>query len=340
MKYLIDLPGELFGRIRVKLGEHRDLSSFFLLAAENQLALEAGDLEPGAAQENESVPRALPNGFRGAPVTDLVSADPIPFDKRSDIRDAQGVPWLWGQVNRVFPIKCLTRAMLHLAPVPTPFDELARALAEPLRGLGFYLLDMDKRKGTRRDERLSVGFPIGPDRDAAISRFLSLFLGETRQDGRVAGALFTLGLAGIDPSGFASLTDEGAAFGRLDNPVLDGGEAAEVLSGDERRAYLDHILSSCPGEVSAFATIAAAVRGGRSRNAEVEERLAAGPGAPWSEAVVSTQRSGAMGRMLDLGLITRTRHGRRVEFGLTADGRAFLTRAEEWSGATVERAQD
>jgi len=329
MKYLIDLPAELFTRIQAQLGEHQNLQGFFLLAAENQLGLEKGELEPSdhrPAQVRAVQPASPPELFRRPEGVAVSTSPPVAAEHMADIRDVSGVPWIWGQVNRVFPLKCLVRAVLSIAATPVALEDLAAELAEPCRELGMFLLRIDEQKESRRDERLSVGFPTGPRKDAALNRFLGLFLGEVRQDGRVSGALFSLGLMGVDPSGLVGLTSRGVHFAGLTNPLLDAGQVVDVLSDEERTAYVEQVLRFCPGEVTAFSMIASALREGRSSNSLIEEVLAAGPGSHWTPAVVSTQRSGAMGRMLDLGLMLRKRHGRRVEFELTRAGSEFLTK--------------
>ena len=44
-----------------------------------------------------------------------------------------------------------------------------------------------------------------------------------------------------------------------------------------------------------------------------------------SQSFLASQRSGAVSRMSDLGLIERRREGVRVSYAATADGQAFLT---------------
>jgi hypothetical protein len=326
MKYLIDLPAELVSRIRSQLGEGGDLGSFLLVATENQLALERGLLTPaGASAPPQSQPRThIPQLFLPSDPASVPTGTAIPAEHSAEVRDRDGNPWVWGQVNRVLPLKCLLRAIVSAAPEGKGLAELHSMLGAPSRTLGRYLAERDEAHQARRDERLSVGFPIGKRREAAELRFVTQFLGETRQDGRVAGALFTLGFVGYTSEQNVKVTEVGLTWSQLPNPVLDEGRTDLSLSLEEQRVYVDHVLSAVPGERCAFTAICGAIAPGQISNDKIEEVLQRGLGSDWTDAVVSTQRSGAMGRMLDLDLLARHRDGRRVSFSLTNSGKAFL----------------
>jgi len=217
--------------------------------------------------------------------------------------------------------------MLHVGRDGQLDIEEAHSLVRPLsRKFALLLRDIDERQGTRRDDRLDVGFPSGDDEDAASSRFLSQFFFDQREDGSVSGALPLLRFVGPVAEDRIGLTEAGLTFARLENPVLRAPrEAQRRLSAEESEFYVQHVMERVPGEAAAFTAIAEAFRNGIHTNTDLADHLRNSVGPDWSDSLVSTQRSGAMGRMLDLGLTRRERQGVRVKFYLTEAGEARLS---------------
>lgn len=334
MRYMLDLPSGLVERIYANVGERDDftLRSFILMAIENQLEMEAkkppaGEGTPARAEEDAD-PRV------SSEVAELVGEPPalepcgemIGQEQRSDTMDAEGTPWLWGQVNRVLPIKFSLRVLANADEGSgLALEEAQTLVASAGRTYGFYLRNLDDLADRGRTDRLSVGFPTADSEEDAMSRFRSHYLGHRRKDGRVAGASFTLGLVGACSGNRIGLTDAGATFARLENPVLDTGRNGHpTLSDQEVDVYLRHCLERVPGEAKAFATILSGVVEGRQSTDGLNSLIGSTVGRDWTDTMVSTQRSGTMGRMIELGLIERERQGRRVKFTATERGREFL----------------
>lgn len=341
MKYMIDLPSGLVERIYGSVGHRADftLRSFILMAIENQL-----EMEGEAAREVGGASAPVEDDTHGIvppEVAELVG-EPGPLepcgevigqDQRSDTVDADGTPWLWGQVNRVLPIKFCLRVLANgdegsgLA-----LEEAQRLVASAGRTYGLYLQQLDDSAERGRVDRLSVGFPTADSEEDAVSRFRSHYLGHRRKDGRVAGASFTLGLVGACNGNRIGLTEAGASFARLENPVLDGDRNGHpTLSEQEVDEYLRHCLAFARGERKAFATILSGVIEGRQSTEHLNAMIGTAVGRDWTKTMVSTQRSGTMGRMIELGLIERERDGRRVVFTATERGREFLRESDDAS---------
>ena len=332
MDILLDIPTPLLTRVFSHLGDDAtdaQVSRFVQQAIEAQLA--------GSGRRPQHAKAAAPDHGRGfdehvlamAPATDagrVKVTEPFPEKQVVGVTDSEGREWLWGQVNRILPLKFVLRAILNVAPEGQLSMEDAHPLLRPVsRNFALLLRDIDERKGTRRDDRLDVGFPSGDDEDAALTRFLSQFFFDLREDGGVSGALPLLRFVGPAVDHSIGLTAAGLDFARLENPILNGqGKSGRRLSADETRFYVQHVMEHVPGEAAAFRVIAEALRNRVHTNKELATLLRGTVGNDWSESLVSTQRSGAMGRMLDLGLTRRERRGVRVRFYLTDAGDSLL----------------
>jgi Arc/MetJ-type ribon-helix-helix transcriptional regulator len=339
MRIIVDLPEYLILQVRelVREGRYGDISSFLATSIENQLMLDKTDIESGTVLVQE--PQSWRTSRRPSIPSDMGYA-------RADYSRAQAIQvhdwrgrgegdWLWGQVNKMLPIKFAVRLLAneitkseHM-PVLEEFADRAAATA---RVFGLSLKAVDEREGHRPGAKLSTGFPVSDKIDRAQQRFKSQFVGQLAGNGRKSGALPELNLGNIiERNGHAviGLTRWGLEFAALPNPLLDEGQYQLSLSDQEIDFYLDHIRRRVPWEASAFALILSIVTDGigdrEQVNRAIRDRLAAN----WSRAETNTQRAGAMSRMFDLRLLSSARRGRRVEYRATERG-------EWWMGGAVE----
>jgi hypothetical protein len=90
---------------------------------------------------------------------------------------------------------------------------------------------------------------------------------------------------------------------------------------------LDHISGSVPAEDFAYRAILAAVDAGAKTPGELDTALkqyvSADANQTLTESFLATQRSGAVSRMADLGLITRKRGGVKVSYLTTDLGKQY-----------------
>ena len=116
----------------------------------------------------------------------------------------------------------------------------------------------------------------------------------------------------------------------MPNPVLDDGAADpdRRFSDDEVAFMLRHIASSVPVEDFAFRSILAAIQAGHDTpdtlDAALHQYVSPATGDRVSASFLSSQRSGAISRMADLGLVRRTRDGVRVSYAVTAAAEGFI----------------
>ncbi|HOE12282.1 MAG TPA: hypothetical protein PLQ35_09235 [bacterium] len=242
--------------------------------------------------------------------------------------------WLFGQYNKLLPAKANCRALARLIARNGNGANLETAseIAEAAAVLGDFLSDHDQRHGIGRDNALATAFPrTGDEAEKSRARYANQFVGSVDSQGRVSGLLsdYRLAvLAGNDPPALR-LTVAGLALAGLRNPVLDQlqDDPTQKFSLEERNFLLDHIRRFVPVEDFAFrAIIAAILEGGNTPDKldrALEPYIPTDSNRSLSESFLASQRSGALSRMADLGLIARERKGVRVEYITTEQGRDF-----------------
>jgi len=332
MKIISDLPNYIISRIRKLVAEERynSISEFILTATENQLALEfletndvldlSHNKSINSIQQFNSEYHILKSEI---PVLEL-----IPIQEGKDIWDR----WIWGQINRILPIKFAARLLAIESSKTGSFPEkkvFNEAVSKEARKFGLYLKKQDSRLKKARDKNLSAGFPVGEKIESSLSRYWSQFVGYQKKDGALTGALFDLALANLfnDDDGTLriGLNTEGKKFAQLQNPVLDNHNFTHSLSETEITFYLEHIKANVPGEVSLFSILLGLLNRGVERREEMNKELSKHvKGSGWSDGLISTQRSGAFSRMYELGLLSKDRIGLEVRYHITERGKKWF----------------
>lgn len=292
----------------------------------------------------------VPGSLMGSSVSELlelerVSADP-PFALPSTLSDlfrpGQPVPvdrWLFGQYNRLLPAKVSIRALAAIAlegKDALMLETAAPRVAEAAARLEDYLRGIDRRFGIHRDDTLSIAFPeAGVDGEKGRLRYQDQFVGHVVK-GEQGGLLVGFKLATIQVhknKPYIFPTSAGWAFARLPNPVLDMPivDPPSKLSEEEVAFLLQQIRDCLPVELFAYRVMLSLVSEGLNTpelvNQGLARRLSAGKKPEEEEHFVSTQRGGVLGRMADLGLVTRERRGTRIIYHPTARGTLFLKEA-------------
>lgn len=244
--------------------------------------------------------------------------------------------WLFGQYNKLLPVKANCRALLRVAaehPEGVPLKDIAPRIGEAAALLGDYLAEHDRRHQIARDDSLATAFPrSGPEAEKGRSRYANQFVGSVNSQGVLSGLLWDYRLAALAPGAGARLmpTEPALQFARLTNPVLDGCQTdpAQKFSPEEVTFLLDHIRAYVPVEAFAFRTLIQAIAEGAITPDKLDEALRvyvpAETNRSLSPSFLTSQRSGALSRMADLGLIARERKGVRVSYTITPEGEAFV----------------
>lgn len=337
----------------LKLGRYKDISEAVSVALSNQLLLyrhardaggsfvvtanDASAIPPRKSSRAErgsdrlSIPtifstrRELPEGLDLAPVPGdaFVANASVPVDR-----------WIFGQYNKLLPVKASCRALASMTADNRgiPLAKAASEIATQASELGAYLRNIDKTNGLSREESLAVAFPVteSDTADKARLRYANQFVGTVTKQGQLSGLLADLKLIAMNSGrgGRIYLTKAGWEFAVLDNPILDTSSISTVKLGEREVEFLiDHIGSHVPAENCAYRTILKACAEGANTPEKLDRYLSntVSPraGLPFTNAFIATQRSGAISRMSDLGLIARQREGIKVTYVATQRGHEY-----------------
>jgi len=259
---------------------------------------------------------------------DLLSAETV----KSDYKILTPKDWLFGQWNRFLPAKATSRALLNIMcehHSGVPLNDAANKISYAACDLGDYLRMLDARFSRRREDSLSAAFPSTSSGGAESRlRYGNQFVGAIKQ-GKLIGLPAALRLVANDTAKDPNLrlTRAGAQFAAIPNPVFDPGLHGDKFTDDEIRFLLQHIQSNVPEEVSAFVAIIDAVNDGANTPDKMDVFLRARfdlkDEAAMTTTFLSTQRTGAISRLADLGLIGREKAGLRVTYTVSHPGKCF-----------------
>jgi len=238
---------------------------------------------------------------------------------------------LWGQVNRLFPMKLVCRWLA--TNEAAALERLAPRIGEAASALGSALEAVDAAAGRRRDDVLATGLPRNGN-VASMDRFLSQYLARTTRGGDIyPGAVKQYALVAFDGE-TPALTEAGFAFGGLANPILDapaGSKPSDSLSDAEREVLIHHVLKFVPAERDDLALVLGTIRGGAATPDELMVAVRSSFPNDWSEVMARTHLSGVVARAADLGVLKREWEGRRVTYKLTSSARTFALGTKESS---------
>lgn len=361
MKLVINIPDVLVSDIKdaVNAGGYENAREFVNTAIENQLELEEhGEEEfktldeaieelnrsetpsskPGEPEEPDDV---LTGGLRRQEY-DAVSTVPPPDTER--LSDGP----LWGQYNRVFPVKIVVRRLANMIQEQNEgsspsgnglrwieLNHLQEDAAQLARNYGLTIQEFDQKKSRGRGEKIASGLPTGDDAEKSKDRFKAHFIGKSDRNDNISGAppnLLFVDISDEDVSRIG-ITNAGLAFAELYNPLLDDGPDADgSLSSEECEFYMDHVRANLPTEYEAMAETARTISEGNNRPSSLSEHIGE-LNEDWSKSQTDTMRSGLVSRMYELGLIDRERVGQRgTAYNLTETRETPLEEAEVLNG--------
>jgi Arc/MetJ-type ribon-helix-helix transcriptional regulator len=244
--------------------------------------------------------------------------------------------WLLGHYNKLLPSKASIRAIAHLVinkKNGIVFEEAREQISKVIMELAKYLAFIDKNNNTSRDDALATAFPAeDKNLDKSITRYLNHFVANINKNGQLTGLLIDYKLinysSGKNPK--LMLTETGWKFSKLENQILDKEAALPIKKfTDEEKTFLtNHIKQNIPAEDFAFRIILEAITNNKNSPEKIDEYLTKYIGKQrsidLSKSFLSSQRSGAMSRMVDLGLIFRIRDGVRVNYKVTDFGKQYI----------------
>jgi hypothetical protein len=231
---------------------------------------------------------------------------------------------IWGQVNRLFPLKLACRWLATASADKkawSPLSTISDRMADDAAIFGSHWSEFDgTRLGRSRDESYGTGLPRRGNA-ASRDRFLSQFIARTTRAGHIyPGAICQYSLAAFDGERLG-LTSAGVELARMDNPLIDSNDdvppPASALSEDERALFIGQIVAYVPSERRDFQTVLRAVEQGRRTPGEVLAAMRSELPAEWSDLNVRTHVSGVIARMVEGGLLSREWEGRNVHYAIS-----------------------
>jgi hypothetical protein len=129
------------------------------------------------------------------------------------------------------------------------------------------------------------------------------------------------------------LTESGWDFAVMENPVLDrSAHGLPKFSQEEITFLLNHIRLRVPIEDSAYRTVIRALCEGANNPEKLdrflEPLLSTRHEKSFTGAFLATQRSGAISRMADLGLVRKQRDGIKVTYVPTEAAMQYVTNSD------------
>jgi len=303
--------------------------------AENET--EKDPLEKPRNGKGRNEAKNVPSIFRMLRQTDSLHVADLPSDMWMGRQEIPLDRWIFGQYNKILPAKASCRALAALADSndqEISFDDAIQHISEAAVELGDFLKGHDESNELKRGSALATAFPTSGDgQEKSRRRYANQFVAGTNKHGQLTGLLFDLKLINHADKAKSRLmlTQPGWEFAKLQNPVLDRAqeEPTQKFNEREQRLLLNHISLSVPMEDYAYRTILGIVSDGIDTPSEIDAELR--DRAPISESkkgelsdsFLSSQRSGAVSRMEDLGLVDRVRNGIRISYAITEMGQQY-----------------
>ena len=227
---------------------------------------------------------------------------------------------IFGQVNRIFPLKMVCRWLATAAANNghwPRFTAVNAQLADDAGTIGSLLDQWDANEDRERGSELATALPRRKN-NASLDRFLSQFVARITRASEISpGAVCQYELARFEGSTLA-LTERGVDFTNLSSPILDAHDqkATAALSKPETEFLITHIRDWVPTEWADMKSALAAVESGRSSPTELAATMRADLPDEWTDSMVQTHVSGVIARLTDIRLLRRVWLGRNVQYQL------------------------
>jgi DNA-binding transcriptional ArsR family regulator len=249
--------------------------------------------------------------------------EPVPTEPRAQNER------LWGQVNRLFPIKLACR-WIAVASAEAgswlSYDAISDGLVRDAASLGSNLSTFDATAQRKRDELLATGLPRKANL-ASHDRFLSQYIARTTRAGDIyPGAICQYALA-VFHGDQLGLTKAGLALAHFVNPVLDLEPHSAIsklsdgntttLSNQERLFLIEQVINFVPGELHDLTIVLEAIFAGHATPDDLLTAVGRHLPREWSPMMTRTHVSGVVARLTEMGLIRRKWEGRNTRYEQT-----------------------
>jgi len=244
---------------------------------------------------------------------------------------------LWGQYSRFLPTKVSLRILALLMSEKEDHENITIdnwffAICEYIGNIGVYLTHSDILNRPSKGEGLSTGFPNSGDRYVkSVNRFLSHFCAQEHGKNNHQSFPVELGLIlirqGESEGNFleyeVSLSKKGLEYTSLMNPVIDKA-GKESMSADEQIFMIKRLKENLPASWGFLQFILTSISNDNNTptllSSEISSSYGKDSSRKWNDKQISSYRTGAIGLLGDLGLITRSWNFRSVTYHLTPEG--------------------
>lgn len=229
---------------------------------------------------------------------------------------------LWGQFSRFLPCKFTLRllASAYENSDEVTLEDWQSLVCDEAPQFRDYLRNLDVEFKLRRGEQMASGFP--KDTDKSKERFARHFCGDIFSNGQLVGMPAHLGFI-VCEGDVIRFTPRGLDYVMAENPVMDEkepyanfGKELGTISPQEREVLLECLRTHLPSEYRFMWNVLRWIEVGNDTplrlSGKVEEIY--GSKMDWNKDQASTYRGGAIGRLGELGLITRSWKFRSVTY--------------------------
>lgn len=345
MRYVIDIPQNQASTIEdcIRDGKYKNFAQFIITAIENQIYIENSEIPEEKSKVNFSIEDRGSNKH----ALELDNESQIGLKKIMSQKKTVPMPnylslvnigdglkeehsWLWGQINRILPIKIGLRVLYNELGSEEWIDleEYREKAVEIAAEFGTKIRGYEDKKGKLRDQRITAGLPEREEFKSKL-RYKGQFLSFMRKDSKLDGAMSHLKfinlIKGEKGQILIGITEPGSKFAQIENSVMDNQNYEQSLTEKEIDFYLSHISKNIKCELSAIRWVLSKVSNGICSREAINEKLKSEYSSIWkvSDSVINTQRAGLMARMFELGLIDKEKIGITVKYIITKKGKNF-----------------
>ena len=243
---------------------------------------------------------------------------------------------LWGQFSRFLPVKVSLRILAAAYQDKNEdeyvtIDEWFTFVFEYAVAIRSYLRAMDKEHRNPRGEQLASGFPKWDEEGKSLNRFVNHFCAAQYSDETIVGFPAHLGMITVEGDSDVdfsewkvALTTVGLEYISLANPVIDEGSPTTSMSKQEAQFMMDRIEEGLPSSWGFLRFVLSSIAEDHSTPTELSNEITRvygkGTSRNWNEKQVPTYRTGAIGLLGDMGLITRSWSSRSVTYSISDRG--------------------
>jgi hypothetical protein len=330
MRVVVDITEELFNRIK-EVNQHSSLSSFILVAIENQISLEK-------EQSTDNIELIKDEQKTSDKSRDKDITLKKPLDYKSDIEilnkplnyeKISGIPlknpiknyYVWGQYNKFFAMKFSVRYLAYMQiqnnASPVKISDFQNKCSRAASMMKQILKQSDERAERVWGEGFSAGLPENEEK--SWTRFIHHFIGYADSKGNQVGSISDIGFIVID-NGHVALSPHGLAFAKIKNPILDEDPfSPNLFSLEEQQFLINHIKTHIPVEWKGIQTVIQWINDGNNSPDKLNAKFAT-LDSKWTTKMANTYRTGILARMYDLGFIIRKKIGVNANYVVTDMG--------------------